>query len=161
MSDLDLSKMAPPRGSRQKKVRLGRGEASGVGKTAGRGGKGQKGRVGATIRRGFEGGQMPLYRRVPKFGFFSRKKCRGVNVYDLVHLDSLEKLDTNAVVTADVLYELGLAAKGNKIKVLSCGKLTKKITLKVHAISSSAKSQIEAAGGTVEIIEVRPAVSVK
>ncbi len=150
--NLDLSKMAPPPGARQKKVRLGRGESSGVGKTAGRGGKGQKGRAGATIRRGFEGGQMPLYRRLPKLGFFSRKKVLGVNSFEVISLSVLEKFENGATVDVEALRAKGITSNIARIKVLGSGALTKKLTVKVHAISASAKSKIEAAGGRVELL---------
>ena len=152
VSSLDLSKMSPPPGSRTKKVRLGRGESSGVGKTAGRGGKGQKGRSGAKIRRGFEGGQMPLYRRLPKLGFFSRKKTLGVNSFEVVSLTVLEKFENGAVVDVESLRANGITSKTARVKVLGTGALTKKLTVKVHAISASAKSKIEAAGGRVEVL---------
>lgn len=154
--NLDLSTMAPPPGARTKKVRLGRGEASGVGKTAGRGGKGQKGRKGATIRRGFEGGQMPLYRRVPKLGFFSRKKTRGVNMYQPLSLDALNAFDDGATVDVAALAEKGLVRANRKVKVLNTGTLSKKVTVKVHAVSASARSKIEAAGGKVDLITPAP-----
>jgi len=156
-TELDLSTMAPPPGSRKKRIRLGRGEASGCGKTSGRGGKGQKGRKGVSIRRGFEGGQMPLYRRVPKLGFFSRKKTRGVNVYQPVSLDALNGFDNGAVIDVASLVGKGFVKADLKVKVLNNGTLSKKVTVKVHAVSASAKAKIEAAGGTVEIVAPTPA----
>ena len=151
MTSLELHQSSPPRGARTKKVRLGRGESSGVGKTAGRGGKGQKGRNGATISRGFEGGQIPLYKRVPKLGFFSRKKSLGVNVFQPISLATLDRFEANATVDVEVLRAHGLVSKTAKVKVLASGSITKKITLKVDAISAAAKTAIEAAGGSVEV----------
>ena len=151
-TSLDLSKMSPPKGSRQKKVRLGRGESSGVGKTSGRGGKGQKGRAGASIRPGFEGGQMPLYRRVPKLGFFSRKKVIGTNVYDVVSLEALNSFKDGSVVSIEELRSVGLVNKTSKAKILATGEVSRKLSIKVHAVSKAARQKIEAAGGTVEIL---------
>ncbi len=150
--DLDLSRMAPPKGSRRKKVRLGRGEASGAGKTCGRGGKGQKGRAGASIRPGFEGGQMPLYRRIPKLGFFSRKKTLGINVYEEVSVGALEEFEAGSTVDPRALNLQGLVSKNRKVKILGGGKLTKKLVLKVHAVTASARAVIEGLGGSIEVL---------
>lgn len=152
---MDLSKLSPKAGSRQRKVRVGRGESSGLGKTCGRGGKGQTARAGGGVRAGFEGGQMPLYRRIPKLGFVSRQRVLGSNRYQVVNLSVLDKFENGSVVDADALCKLGYAKSLGKqagIKVLGSGKLTKKLTVKVEAISDSAKSQIESLGGKVEIV---------
>ena len=149
---IELSKLSPPKGSRKRKIRLGRGESSGHGKTAGRGGKGQKGRKGATIRPGFEGGQMPLYRRTPKLGFFSSQKARGLNQFDIINLGTLNNFDNGAVVDLALLKKAGLAKRYGRVKVLGTGELSKKLTVKVQAVSASAKQKIEAQGGSVEIV---------
>lgn len=148
---MELSNLKPARGSRKARIRVGRGESSGCGKTSGHGGKGQKGRAGASIRPGFEGGQMPLYRRLPKLGFVSRKKVQGVNDFALVRLSSLESFTAGSVVDAAALVSKGLVAKGRPVKVLGTGTLSKKLSVKVEAVSSSARSKIEAVGGSVEL----------
>lgn len=152
---LALSSLQPKRGSRKKKVRLGRGEGSGSGKTSGKGGKGQTARTGGKIRAGFEGGQMPLYRRLPKIGFLSRKGILGLNKFNVINLSDLERFPAGAVVDHEALRALGLCkhtALKAGVKVLGAGQLTKKLTLKVHAISTSAKSAVEKLGGSVEIL---------
>jgi large subunit ribosomal protein L15 len=151
-NSLSLSTLAPTKGARKRKIRVGRGESSGAGKTAGRGGKGQKGRAGATVRRGFEGGQMPLYRRVPKLGFFSRKKTLGLNRFQVVSLTALNEFKEGALVSVAELASAGVVRKNCKVKVLATGEITKKISVKVHAISEGARQKIEAAGGVVELI---------
>ena len=126
----------------------GRGHGSGNGKTAGKGHKGQKARSGAT-RPGFEGGQMPLYRRLPKRGFTNRntKEIVGINV------STLERFDNDAVVTVESLMEIGIIKNPKDgVKILGNGELTKKLTVKVDAFSEGAKAKIEAAGGTCEVI---------
>jgi large subunit ribosomal protein L15 len=158
---MELSKLSPPRGSRRKRKRVARGEGSGHGKTAGRGGKGQKGRKGVSIRAGFEGGQMPLYRRLPKFGFTSLQSIRGTNDFSVFNLTQLERFESGATVDPTALLGKGRGylAKA-RVKILGGageGKFNKKLTVKVHAISESAKSAIEAAGGTVELIAPKAA----
>jgi large subunit ribosomal protein L15 len=152
---MDLSKLSPGKGARRVSRRVGRGEGSGRGKTSGRGGKGQTARTGGKVRPGFEGGQMPLYRRIPKLGFRSRQKTLGLNSYNIVNLELLERFEDGAVVTAESLAALGCEFKSkNKagVKVLGRGELTKKLSVKVQAISEAAKSKIEARGGSVEIV---------
>ena len=146
---MDLSNLQPAEGSRQNdNFRRGRGHGSGNGKTAGKGHKGQKARSGAP-RPGFEGGQMPLYRRLPKRGFKNRnsKEIVGINV------SALEVFDNDAVVSVETLIEAGIVKHARDgVKILGNGELTKKLTVKVNAVSETAKAKIEAAGGTVEVI---------
>lgn len=146
---MDLSTLKPAAGSRKKgDFRRGRGESSGSGKTAGKGHKGQKARSGAP-RIGFEGGQMPLFRRLPKRGF----KNRNSKVYAYVNVDRLNVFEDGTVVTDELLVSSGLVAKViDGVKVLGNGELSKKLTVKVEKVSESAKQKIEAAGGTVEVI---------
>ena len=143
-----LHELSPVAGSTKERKRIGRGPASGQGKTAGKGHKGQKARAGRGMRPGFEGGQMPLQRRVPKRGFNNifRKEFAKVNV------SSLDKVfDDGAVVTIDALLEKGLIKKTlDGVKVLGNGEISKKLTVQVNAFSESAKQKIEAAGGKAE-----------
>lgn len=131
--------------------RLGRGIGSGLGKTSGKGHKGQWARSGGGVRPGFEGGQTPLVRRVPKRGF----KNHFAVTYDVVNLSALNAFEDGTVVTPALLLDMGLVASKNNggIKVLGNGQLTKKLTVKANKFSSSAKEAIEAAGGTAEVIE--------
>lgn len=152
---MDLSKLSPAPGSRHRKKRLGRGEASGKGKTSGKGGKGQTARTGGKIPARFEGGQMPLYRRVPKLGFVSKARTAGLNSYNIINLSILERFPAGSKVDAEAIRSIGFgksAANKAGIKVLGSGKLTKKLNVKVQAISSSAKEKIESLGGTVELV---------
>ena len=146
---MDLSNLRPADGSKQSdNFRRGRGHGSGNGKTAGKGHKGQKARSGAP-RPDFEGGQMPLYRRIPKRGFTNRntKTIVGINV------SALEVFENDTVVTVDTLIEQGIVTNPKDgVKILGNGELTKKLNVKVNAVSETAKSKIEAAGGTVEVI---------
>lgn len=146
---MDLSNLHPAEGSRHSdNFRRGRGHGSGNGKTAGKGHKGQKARSGAP-RPGFEGGQMPLYRRLPKRGFTCRnsKEIVGINV------SALEVFDNDSVVTVDVLKEKGIISNPKDgVKILGNGELTKKLTVQVNAFSASAKEKIEALGGKAEVI---------
>lgn len=146
---LELSNLQPAKGSKKSdNFRRGRGHGSGNGKTAGKGHKGQKARSGAP-RIGFEGGQMPLYRRIPKRGFTNRnsKDIVGINI------GALEKFEDGATVTVDTLMESGIVRNSRDgVKILGNGKLTKKLTVKANAFSASAKEQIEALGGTVEVM---------
>lgn len=149
----NLSSLAPNRGARKRRKRLGIGEGSGQGKTCGKGQKGQKSRSGASIPAGFEGGQMPLHRRLPKVGFISRKRVKGENVFSLVSLARLEALEVSGELTLDVLKEKGLVrSNGRKVKLLGGGELKKKIVVEAHAASKSAIAAVEAAGGEVRII---------
>lgn len=150
-----LDNLSPVPGSRHRRKRRGIGEASGLGKTSGRGGKGQTARTGGTIHRHFEGGQMPLYRRIPKVGFRSRKDIIGDNRYSLVSLSWLSTLEDGTEVTPEFLVAQGFKIKQKQsagFKVLGSGAFSKKLTLKVHAISEAARAAIESAGGSVEII---------
>ena len=146
---MELSNLRPAEGSKHSaNFRRGRGHASGNGKTAGKGHKGQKARSGAP-RVGFEGGQMPVYRRLPKRGFTNRnsKTIVGVNV------SVLERFDNDSVVTVETLLENGIIKNVyDGVKILGNGELTKKLTVKVHAFSEGAKTKIEALGGTCEVI---------
>lgn len=156
--ELKLSELRPARGSRKARKRVGRGESSGHGKTSSRGGKGQTARSGGGVRPGFEGGQMPLYRRLPKYGFRSRQKTLGENQYHVVNLSKLNSFDNGATVSAEMILALGYGNHNrNKagVKVLGTGELTKKLNLKVHAISEAAKAQVEAKGGSVELIKAQ------
>jgi large subunit ribosomal protein L15 len=143
-----LHDLKPNPGAKHRRKRLGCGESSGHGKTSGKGNKGQKARSGAAIRPGFEGGQMPLARRLPKKGF-SNAKFR--TNYAIVNLSSLDaKFEEGAVVSEESLRALGLV-KGvcDGVKVLGSGELTKKLTIQVDKVSESARAKIEGAGGTV------------
>lgn len=153
---MKLHRLAPPKGAKKRAKTVGRGESSGHGKTSCRGGKGQTARTGGTIRPGFEGGQMPLYRRLPKFGFTSAKRVMGKNIYQVVSLGSLERFDEGATVDIDSLQRSGIVRKKDRmagIKVLNSGSLSKKLHLKVNAISESAKGKVEALGGSIEIVK--------
>ena len=145
---MDLSNLKPAKGSTHDNFRRGRGHASGNGKTAGKGHKGQKARSGAT-RPGFEGGQMPVYRRIPKRGF----TCRNSKEIVSFNLSALEVFDNDAVITIDKLIEAGIIKKPKDgVKILGGGELTKKLTVQVNAFSASAKEKIEALGGKAEVI---------
>ena len=146
---MDLSNLQPAAGSKQSdNFRRGRGHGSGNGKTAGKGHKGQKARSGAP-RPGFEGGQMPLYRRLPKRGFTNRNSLTIVGI----NLSALEGFEDGAVVTVDSLIESGIVRNPKDgVKILGNGELTKKLTVKAIAFSASAKEKIEALGGTCEVI---------
>ena len=143
---MDLSNLRPAEGSKHSdNFRRGRGHGSGNGKTAGKGHKGQKARSGAP-RPGFEGGQMPLYRRIPKRGF----TCRNSKEIVSVNVSALERFENDTVVTVDTLIEAGIVKNPRDgVKILGNGELTKKLTVKVTAVSDGAKAKIEAAGGTV------------
>lgn len=142
-----LSELKPKRGSKKSSQRVGRGDSSGWGGTAGKGHKGQKARSGGGIRRGFEGGQMPLIRRLPKFGF---KNIPFKNRYDVVTTERLNKFEGE--VTPETLKAAGVVSGNEKVKVVVRGELTKSITLKVHKVSGGAKKVIEEKGGSVEEI---------
>ena len=146
---MDLSNLKPAEGSTHNdNFRRGRGHGSGNGKTAGKGHKGQKARSGAP-RPGFEGGQMPLYRRIPKRGFTNRNTKEIV----AINIDRLECFDNDAVVTVDALIEAGIVSNlRDGVKILGNGELTKKLNVQVNAFSASAKEKIEALGGKAEVI---------
>lgn len=146
---MNLHELSPAEGATKVSKRIGRGHGSGQGKTAGKGHKGQKARSGGGIRPGFEGGQMPLQRRIPKRGFNNifAKKIVAVNV------GSLEVFDNDTEVTAQTLIEKGIINKEfDGVKILGNGSLTKKLNVKVGYYSESAKQKIEAAGGKAEVI---------
>jgi large subunit ribosomal protein L15 len=147
---MTLHSLKKPRRSTHEKKRVGRGQGSGLGKTAGRGGKGQKARSGNMHFEGFEGGQSPLQRRLPKFGFNSPNRKE----FAVVNLDNLEQFDAGATVDEASFRKAGLV-KGSAwtgIKVLGGGKLTKKLTVKAHRFSASARDAIAKAGGSIEEI---------
>ena len=141
----------PAVGATTSPKRLGRGTGSGLGKTSGKGHKGQWARSGGGVRVGFEGGQMPLTRRLPKRGFTNNWRKE----YSIINIGDLECFDNGATVTPELVFDMGLAAdKGNAgLKVLSDGTLTKKLTVKAHKFSKSAFANIEKAGGKAEVIE--------
>jgi large subunit ribosomal protein L15 len=144
-----LSNLHPPKGSRIKKVRVGRGMGSKLGKTAGAGNKGQKSRRGYSRRRGFEGGQMPLHRRMPKRGFHNPF---GVT-YSVLNLEELNVFPAGETVTPELLRAHGfIRRKTDRIKVLGDGDLTTKLAIHAHAFSASAKEKISKAGGTFEVV---------
>ena len=146
---MNLNELKPTDGARKKEVRVGRGIGSGVGKTCGRGHKGQKARSGGGVRPGFEGGQMPIYRRLPKRGFKNiwAKKFAEVNV------ETLNRFDEGAEVDAVALVEYGILKNVlDGVKILGNGEITKKLTVRAQAFTKSAKAKIEAAGGTAEVI---------
>jgi large subunit ribosomal protein L15 len=146
---MKLHELKPAEGSRKERKRLGRGIGSGQGKTAGKGHKGQNARSGGGVRIGFEGGQTPLYRRLPKRGFtnVSRKE------YAIVNLDALNRFEEGTEVTPELLIETGVVSNEKAgIKILAKGNVEKKLTVKAHKFSSAAKEAIEAAGGTTEVI---------
>ena len=146
---MNLNEMKYNDGARRNTKRLGRGPGSGQGKTAGKGHKGQNARSGGGVAIGFEGGQTPLYKRIPKRGFtnFTRKEYAVINVSDL------DKFDDGATVTVEILKEAGIVKKPlDGVKVLGNGELKKKLTVKCNKVSASAKEKIEKAGGSVEVI---------
>lgn len=142
-----LHDLSPAEGSKGKRKRVGRGQGSGYGKTAGRGHKGQKSRSGYARRPGFEGGQMPLIRRVPKRGFTNifRTEYAVINVGELAELEG--------EVTPDTLASAGLVRRGRLLKILGDGEIDRALTVKAHAFSGAARRKIEAAGGTCEELE--------
>jgi large subunit ribosomal protein L15 len=147
---MELSNLKPKKGARHAKKRVGRGPGSGHGKTAGRGEKGQKSRSGFSRMRGFEGGQMPLHRRLPKRGFTNIFKKE----HAVVNLSDLERFDNGVTVDETALRQAGLIkGKNDGIKILGNGKLTKKLTVVATKFSETARKQIEAAGGTCQEIQ--------
>ncbi len=150
---MQLNELKPAAGSRRKKKRVGRGPGSGHGKTACKGHKGQKSRSGGGVPPWFEGGQMPLQRRVPKRGF---NNLRFKKRYAVVNVSTLEKFDEGAEVTPETLKEKGLVKKiFDGVKILGDGEISKPLKVKVHKISESARKKIEAARGQVELIDVK------
>jgi large subunit ribosomal protein L15 len=147
---MSLNNLRPPKGAKHAKKRIGRGQGSGNGKTAGRGHKGAKSRSGFKFKRGFEGGQMPLHRRVPKRGFHNPFRVE----YDVVNLDTLaERFEAGAVVTPEALREIGILQRSkNPLKVLARGEVGKALTVHAHKFSGKAAEKIAAAGGQAESI---------
>jgi large subunit ribosomal protein L15 len=147
---MDLSNLKPPKGAKHAKKRIGRGQGSGNGKTAGRGHKGAKSRAGFKFKRGFEGGQMPLHRRVPKRGFHNPFRVE----YEVVNLDLLAvKFEAGATVTPELLREQGLVPRGTRpVKILARGEIDKALTIHAHRFSGKAAEKIKAAGGAAEAI---------
>jgi large subunit ribosomal protein L15 len=146
---MKLHELQPAPGSRKERNRVGRGIGSGKGKTSGRGQKGQNARSGGGVRLGFEGGQTPLFRRLPKRGFtnINRKE------YAIVNLDKLNRFEDGTEVTPELLLETGVISKlKSGVKILGKGQIEKKLTVKAHKFSASAKEAIEAAGGKTEVI---------
>ena len=144
---MDLGDLRPAKGDKHSKKRVGRGMASGSGKTSGRGHKGQGARAGGGVRPGFEGGQMPLTRRVPKRGFHNPFR----KTYTPVNLDSLGRFEAGQEISPELLRETGLAGHG-LVKILGRGELDKPLTVKAHGFSRSARQKIEAAGGRTEVV---------
>ncbi len=154
-----LHTLKPRPGAKHRTKRLGQGESSGHGKTSGRGGKGQTARSGSSIRIGFEGGQMPLIRRIPKRGF---NNARFATKYNGVNVEDLNKFDDGARVDELAMSSVGLSnGKSDGVKILGTGELTKKLTVIASAFSASAKAKIEAKGGTCEILTRKPVESAK
>jgi large subunit ribosomal protein L15 len=147
---MSLSNLRPPKGAKHARKRVGRGPGSGHGKTASRGSKGAKSRSGFRFKRGFEGGQMPLHRRVPKRGFHNPFRVE----YEVVNLDQLAaKFDAGAVITPELLREHGLVARGTApIKILARGDIGKALTVRAHKFSGTAAEKLKAAGGTAEAV---------
>ncbi len=146
---MELHELKPSVGSRKERKRKGRGVATGNGKTAGKGHKGQNARSGGGVRPGFEGGQMPIFRRLPKRGFKNPNRTE----YAIVNLDTLSLFEEGTEVTPELLVETGAVKNAkNGIKVLGNGSLERKLTVKAHKFSGSAKEAIVAAGGTTEVI---------
>jgi large subunit ribosomal protein L15 len=146
---MDLSNLKPSEGSKHSKKRIGRGHGSGQGTQAGRGHKGAQSRSGYKSKRGFEGGQMPLHRRIPKRGFHNPFRVE----YAVVNLDLLaERFDEGTVVTPELLRERGIIRGAQRIKVLARGDVAKKLTVRAHKFSGKAAEKLAAAGGAAEVI---------
>ena len=146
---MGLDNLRPPKGATHSKKRVGRGQGSGNGHTAGRGHKGAKSRSGFTFKRGFEGGQMPLHRRIPKRGFHNPFRVE----YEVINLDTLgERFEAGTVVTLETLVAAGLVTGNSPIKVLARGEVSKALTVRVHKFSGKAAEKIAAAGGQAEAV---------
>ena len=147
---MDLSNLKPADGAKHSKKRIGRGHGSGQGTQAGRGHKGAQSRSGYSFKRGFEGGQMPLHRRIPKRGFHNPFRVE----YAVVNLDTLsERFDAGTVVTPELLVETGIITKARRpVKVLGRGDVSKKLTVRAHKFSGKAAEKIAAAGGATEVL---------
>jgi large subunit ribosomal protein L15 len=149
-----LHDLKPRPGAKHRRKRLGQGESSGHGKTSGRGGKGQTARSGSSVRIGFEGGQMPLIRRIPKRGFNNKQFAIR---YIPVNLEALNSFEDGATVDEAVLRTRGLAnGREKRLKILGDGELTRKLTVKAHAFSAAARAKIEKLGGACQLIESKP-----
>lgn len=147
---MKLNSIVAPEGARHDRKRVGRGVGSGLGKTSGKGHKGQNARSGGGVRPGFEGGQLPLFRRLPKRGF---KNALFKTRYAVINLSDLDKFEEGAVVTPELLKEMGLIKKQlDGVKVLANGTLTKKLTVKANKFSDAALREIEKIGGKAEVI---------
>ena len=145
---MKLHELSPAEGSVKAKYRKGRGPGSGNGKTAGKGHKGQNARSGGGVRPGFEGGQLPLYRKLPKRGFHNKFATK----YAIINVSELNKFENGETVNLEVLMEKGLVSKAyDGLKVLANGELTKKLTVEAKVFSATAKEKIEAAGGKAEV----------
>jgi large subunit ribosomal protein L15 len=145
---MKLEELKPPKGARKKRKRVGRGVGSGHGKTACRGAKGQNARAGRGTKAGFEGGQMPLQRRLPKRGFrrpFQRR-------FQIIHVEDLNRFPRDTVVEPELLFQSGLLKKGEAVKLLSDGELQHPLTIRVHQVSKAALKKVENASGRVEVI---------
>lgn len=144
---MKLNELKPPKGSKKKRRRIGRGEGSGHGGTAGKGTKGQNSRSGGGVNLGFEGGQMPLHRRIPKRGFTNIFKKQ----YEIINIKDLTSFKSGETVDRDVLVKVGLINKAQAVKLLGEGDISHPLHIKVNKISQTAKEKIESAGGKVEI----------
>lgn len=144
---IDLSNLHPAPGSRKNRKRLGRGIGSGTGKTSGRGHKGRGARSGGNTPPGYEGGQMPLQRRLPKFGFTNPSRV----TYEIIKLSQLDRFAAGSVIDAGALVAAGLVRAGRPVKLLANGTVTKKVTVKVDKASEAAQKAVAAAGGSVEM----------
>ena len=146
---MSLNNLRPPKGAKQERTRVGRGKGSGLGKTAGRGHKGAQSRSGYHSKRGFEGGQMPLHRRVPKRGFHNPFR----EEYEVVNLDTLaDRFEAGVEVTPELLLENGLVQSDLRVKVLARGDIGKALTVRAHKFSGKAVEKIAAAGGKAEVL---------
>lgn len=152
---MDLSTLKPAKGATKSRKRIGRGQGSGHGGTSTKGHKGQKSRSGGKIAAWFEGGQMPLQRRLPKYGFQNRDRVAydPVNLARLADLVEQGRLEAGATVTPEVLRALGIGGKNGRVKVLGGGELGASLNIHAHAFSASAREKIEAAGGTATVVE--------
>lgn len=147
---MKLHEMKPTQGATKNRKRVGRGPGSGLGKTSGRGEKGQNARSGGGVRPGFEGGQTPLFRRIPKRGFTN---ARFRKEFTIINLKDLENFENGAVVTFEILRDMGIVKKElSGLKVLGVGELSKKLTVKANCFSKTAKEKIEKIGGKAEVI---------
>ncbi|AGF78609.1 LSU ribosomal protein L15P [Desulfocapsa sulfexigens DSM 10523] len=148
---INLGNLSPNKGANRQRKRLGRGPGTGHGKTAGRGHKGFKSRSGSGVKPGFEGGQMPLQRRLPKRGFTNINTVK----FSIISLSQLEKFDFDGEITTATLVEHGFARSGRPVKILANGDINKAITVAVEKVSGGAKAKIEAAGGKVVVTEIK------